>query len=117
MPSGKPSDFASGTATYTLVTEPDQGLTAIYNLIATAKTSIDMTMYELTDITVTATLCQAAAAGIKVRVILDQNDEKKANTPAYNHLEKTRSACIGRIPAYDVTHQKTITVDERYRRL
>lgn len=113
MPSGKPGDFASGTTTYTLVTEPDQGLTAIYNLIATAKTSIDMTMYELTDITVTAAFAEAAAAGIKVRVILDQNDEKTANTPAYNHLNENKVGVHWANPEFDVTHQKTITVDEK----
>src|SRR5580658_8830908 len=58
------------TATYTLVTEPDQGLTPIYNLLASAKKSIDMTMYELTDVTVVDALANAAAAGLAVRVIL-----------------------------------------------
>ena len=98
--------------TYTLVTEPDQGLTAIYNLITSAKKSIDMTMYELTDITVTSALAKAQAAGIQVRVILDQNDEKTANTPAYNHLEENKVAVHWANPAYAVTHQKTITVDQ-----
>ena len=56
-PVGLPSPKAT---TYTLVTEPDQGLTAIYNLISSAKKSIDMTMYELTDITVTSSLAKAA---------------------------------------------------------
>ncbi len=47
---------ASGTTTYTLVTEPDQALTPIYNLLSSAKKSIDMTMYELSDTTVTTIL-------------------------------------------------------------
>ena len=37
-PAKKPSSSAT---TYTLITEPDQGLTAIYNLISSAKKSID----------------------------------------------------------------------------
>ena len=98
--------------TYTLITEPDQSLTAIYNLISSAKKSIDMTMYELTDITVTSSLAKAQAAGVQVRVILDQNDEKTANTPAYNHLEENKVAVHWANPAYAVTHQKTITVDQ-----
>jgi phosphatidylserine/phosphatidylglycerophosphate/cardiolipin synthase-like enzyme len=98
--------------TYTLVTEPDQGLTAIYNLIASAKKSIDMTMYELTDVTVMDAFSKAAAAGITVRVILDQSgDETKTNTPAYNFLEKNKCGVHWSNPAYAVTHQKTITVD------
>lgn len=102
---------ASAT-TYTLVTEPDQGLTAIYNLIASAKKSIDMTMYELTDVTVMDAFAKAAAAGVKVRVILDQSgEETKTNTPAYNYLEKNKCGVHWSNPAYAVTHQKTITVD------
>src|SRR6202789_340935 len=86
-PAQKPSSSAT---IYTLITEPDQGLTAIYNLISSAKKSIDMTMYELTDITVTSSLAKAAAAGMTVRVILDQNDEKISNSPAYNHLAENK---------------------------
>jgi len=102
----------SGATTYTLVVEPDQGLTAIYNLIASAKESIDMTMYELTDATVINALIKAQAAGIQVRVILDQNDEKTANTPAYNELAAGKVAVHWANPKYAVTHQKTITVDQ-----
>jgi cardiolipin synthase A/B len=102
----------AAATTYTLVTEPDQGLTAIYNLIATAKKSIDMTMYELTDVTVMDAFASAAKAGVTVRVILDQSgDEKKTNTPAYNFLEKNKCGVHWSNPAYAVTHQKTITID------
>jgi cardiolipin synthase len=71
-----------------------------------------MTMYELTDITVTSMLGKAVAAGIAVRVILDQNDEKKANTPAYNYLQENHVAVHWANPIYAATHQKTITVDQ-----
>jgi cardiolipin synthase A/B len=98
-------------ATYTLVVEPDQGLTPIYNLIASAKKSIDMTMYELTDVTVVDALAQAASNGLAVRVILDQNSEKTSNTPAYNSLQGKKVGVHWANPAYAVTHQKTITVD------
>jgi phosphatidylserine/phosphatidylglycerophosphate/cardiolipin synthase-like enzyme len=102
----------TAATTYTLVTEPDQGLTAIYNLIATAKKSIDMTMYELTDVTVMDAFAKAAAAGVKVRVILDQSgNETKTNTPAYNYLQKNKCGVHWSNPAYAVTHQKTITID------
>ena len=98
--------------TYTLITEPDQGMTEIYALINSAKKSIDMTMYELTDVTVIDALAKAAAAGVTVRVILDQNDEKTSNTPAYNYLTEHKVPVHWANPAYAVTHQKTITVDQ-----
>jgi cardiolipin synthase len=106
------STGSHAATTYTLVTEPDQGLTAIYNLIASAKASIDMTMYELTDVTVMDAFAKAAASGVKVRVILDQNEKKVSNTPAYNYLEKNKCGVHWANPKYAVTHQKTITVDQ-----
>ena len=106
-----PEQTSAPATTYTLITEPDQGLTAIYSLIASAQKTIDMTMYELTDITVTDSLAKAAAGGVTVRVILDQNDEKTSNTPAYNYLTANKVSVHWANPAYAVTHQKTITVD------
>lgn len=106
------SSGSHAATTYTLVTEPDQGLTAIYNLITSAKSSIDMTMYELTDVTVMDAFAKAANAGVKVRVILDQNEKKVSNTPAYNYLEKNKCGVHWANPKYAVTHQKTITVDQ-----
>jgi phosphatidylserine/phosphatidylglycerophosphate/cardiolipin synthase-like enzyme len=98
--------------TYTLVIEPDQGLTAIYDLLSSAKSSIDMTMYELTDTNVTQALTQAVSNGVQVRVILDQNNEKKSNTTAYDALTAGGVSVHWANPAYAVTHQKTITVDQ-----
>ena len=101
----------ASAATYTLVTEPDQGLTPIYNLISSAKSTLDMTMYELTDMQAEQLLAQAAGAGVAVRVILDQNLEMRNNTPAYNYLSAHGVQVHWANPKYSATHQKTITVD------
>jgi phosphatidylserine/phosphatidylglycerophosphate/cardiolipin synthase-like enzyme len=97
--------------TYSLVTEPDQGLAPIYNLIRSAKRSIDVTMYELTDPKSEQFLAQAAASGVAVRVILDQHLEKSRNTPAYDYLDSHGVEVHWASPKYAATHQKTITVD------
>lgn len=102
---------APGAITYTLLTEPDQGLQPIYTLLSSAKKSIDMTMYELSDNTVTGLLTSAVAKGITVRVILDQNNEKANNTTAYNTLTAGKVAVHWANPTYACTHQKTITID------
>ncbi len=102
---------APGAVTYTLLTEPDQGLQPIYDLLSSAKKSIDMTMYELSDTTVTGLLTSAAAKGITVRVILDQNNERANNTTAYNTLTAGKVATHWANPTYACTHQKTITID------
>jgi phosphatidylserine/phosphatidylglycerophosphate/cardiolipin synthase-like enzyme len=95
-----------------LLTEPDQGLTTIYNLISSAKKSIDMTMYELSDTTVTSLFAKAAASGVTVRVILDQNNEKANNLTAYDYLTANKVTVHWANPAYACTHQKTITIDQ-----
>jgi len=98
-------------ASVTLVTEPGDGLAPIYALLDSAGRSIDMTMYELSDPRVTALLDQAAARGVAVRVILDQNNEQRANTDAYQDLAASGVQVHWANPAYACTHQKTITVD------
>jgi phosphatidylserine/phosphatidylglycerophosphate/cardiolipin synthase-like enzyme len=110
-PPAPPPAPSPSAITYTLVTEPDHGLTAIYNLLSSAKKSIDMTMYELNDPQVTTILTTAAANHVTVRVILDQNNEKANNTPAYNTLIAGKVSVRWANPAYACTHQKTITVD------
>jgi phosphatidylserine/phosphatidylglycerophosphate/cardiolipin synthase-like enzyme len=110
-PTPKPAP-SSGATTYTLVTEPDQGLTPIYDLISSAKKSIDVTIYELSDTTVTTMLTKAAGSGVTVRVILDQNNEKANNTAAYNTLAAGKVSVHWANPTYACTHQKTITVDQ-----
>ena len=103
--------FQISASTYTLVIEPDQGLTSVYNLIRSARSTLDMTMYELTDTQAEQLLAQAAASGVTVRVILDQNLEKSSNTAAYNYLNSHGVQVHWANPTYSATHQKTITID------
>lgn len=104
------SAFAS-TPSQTLVIEPDQALTPIYNLINAAKSTIDLTMYELVDTDASGLLCQAAARGVTVRVILDVNLEKSSNTAAYNQLNACGASAVWAWTKYSATHQKTLTID------
>ncbi len=111
-PSGSsaPSGSTGAGGSAVVITEPDQGYTPVYHLIGTATRSIDLTMYELVDTTAEQDLAAAAAKGVKVRVILDQNLEKSSNTAAFDFLNghgvSTVWAQSGR-----TTHQKTITID------
>jgi cardiolipin synthase A/B len=113
MDAKAPADAADGKAALalTLITEPDQGMTPIYTLMRTAKHTLDMTMYELTDTTVTGILTTLAKSGVKVRVILDQNLEMKDNTPAYNALSAGNVEVHWANPVYAATHQKSVTID------
>jgi cardiolipin synthase len=97
---------------FTLITLPNQGLASTYAFINSATQTLDMVMYELTDTTASGDLVAIAKTGVKVRVILDQNDEKSANTPAYNQLKAaTNVSVIWANKIYEATHEKSIVVD------
>ena len=83
---GGGADASASSVKLTLITEPDQGMAPIYALISSAKHTLDMTMYELTDTMMTGMLTAAAKSGVTVRVILDQELEMKSNTAAYDAL-------------------------------
>jgi cardiolipin synthase A/B len=103
--------FQASAANYTLVTEPDQGFSAIYSLIGSARRTLDMTMYELSDAQAEQLLASAVQSGVAVRVTLDQNLEKSVNTPAYDYLGAHGVEVHWANPKYAATHQKTIVAD------
>jgi cardiolipin synthase len=93
-----------------LIIEPNAGFSAVYNLIAHAKRSIDLTMYELSDTTAESDLGAAAKRGVAVRVILDRK-EKSSNTKAYDYLREHSVKVVWSSSKFEYTHQKTLVVD------
>lgn len=104
---------AAAPAADTVITEPDDGYTPVYNFINAATSTLDMTMYELADTTAENDLVAAAGRGVAVRVILDQNREQSNNTDAYDKLTAGGVHVVWADPDYAATHQKTITIDDR----
>ena len=94
-----------------VLTEPKDGIGAIYSLITGARSSVDLTMYELADKKAEADLGAAANRGVNVRVLLDRRYEKSANLPAYNYL-RAHGVHVRWGPARTTFHQKTLTVDD-----
>ncbi|MEY9895030.1 hypothetical protein ABIA35_003066 [Catenulispora sp. MAP12-49] len=103
-----PAAHAAGT--YSLLILPDQGENAIYSFINTATKTIDVTMYELRDTTVTTALVNKQKAGVKVRVILD-GKQTSVNSAAYSALQAGGVSVVYSSSVFTYTHQKTITVD------
>jgi len=101
---------AHAAGTLTLLTQPTQGHSAVYSFINSATRTIDMTMYELRDTTVTTDLVNREKAGVKVRVILD-GAHTSVNNTAFNALKSGGVAVEFSSTAFVFTHQKTITVD------
>jgi Putative Ig domain/PLD-like domain len=106
---------AHAASDFSLLILPDQGENAIYNFVNSATNSIDMTIYELNDVTLENDLVSREKAGVGVRVILDQA-QKSYNTAAYNLLTAGGVGVVWSSTAFTYTHQKTITVnnDESY---
>jgi hypothetical protein len=106
---------AHAASDFSLLILPDQGETAIYNFVNSATSSINVTIYELNDVTLENDLVSREKAGADVRVILDQA-QKSYNTAAYNLLTAGGVGVVWSSTAFTYTHQKTITVnnDESY---
>lgn len=107
-----PSGRVAAAAGDRLIAEPEAGMTPIDRLLASARRSLDLTIYELSDPTVEEILATDAARGVRVRVLLDQRYERRHNTPAAAFLRahgvdvrwaSTRFAC---------THEKTFVIDD-----
>ncbi len=94
-----------------MLTEPADGIEPIYQLITEARSSVDLTMYELADPVAEADLAADAARGVDVRVLLDQHLEKSANSAAYDYLAG-HGVHVRWGPAGTTFHQKTLTVDD-----
>jgi hypothetical protein len=107
---GLAASAARAASTYSLLILPDQGESSIYNFINSATRSIDVTMYELRDTTVTTDLVNREKAGVNVRVILDAQ-QTSVNGAAFSALQAGGVGVTYSSSAFVYTHQKTITVD------
>jgi len=99
------------TSGLTVYTEPDAGFSWLYNQINDATTSIDMTMYELSDTTAEGDLAAAEARGVDVKVILDGR-EQATNEAAYNYLSEHGVGVAWSWDQYYYTHEKSIVFDD-----
>ncbi len=108
---GSTPGSAGAAGSLRLLVEPQAGIGPIYRLITSARSSVDLSMYELIDHAAESDLAADAARGVDVRVILDQDLEKSANTPAYDYLA-AHGVHVRWGPAGVIYHQKTLTVDD-----
>jgi phosphatidylserine/phosphatidylglycerophosphate/cardiolipin synthase-like enzyme len=67
-------------------------------------------MYEFSDAAAEHDLATAAARGVRVRVVLDQREER-LNADAYQYLTSHGVKVVWSWSKYEYTHQKTVVVD------
>jgi len=101
---------SGGSGALRVLAEPQAGVSELYRLINGAKSSVDLTMYELKDQTAESDLAADAKRGVDVRVILDSHLEKSSNTATYDYLSAHR-VHVTWAPSGTTYHQKTLTVD------
>jgi cardiolipin synthase len=100
----------AGAASYNVIVQPDQGITPIYNLINSATSSLDLTVYELVDTTAEQDLAALESSGVTVRVILDSR-KKTTNQAAYTYLAGKGVGVAWSSSTYYYTHEKSFVID------
>ena len=98
---------------YSLVQLPRDGLGAVYQLVDTARRSIDLEIYELADPVMADALVAARVRGVDVRVLLSQAYHSKAvNQPAFSFLHG-HGVAVRWAPVGTIFHIKAMVVDGR----
>ncbi len=94
-----------------LLVEPQAGLTPLDDFMSSARQSLDMTMYELSDTAAEQILIADQRRGVRVRVLLDRDfSGGTVNKTAYATLSSAGVA-VAWTNGSEIFHQKTITVD------
>lgn len=99
--------------------EPEAGAQPIVDLMASAKASIDLEMYMMSNDTLINGLIAAAKRGVKVRVMLEPNPFNPSNPNSPLPINKLTLAKLKGTgiqvawsdPAFKFTHAKTMVVD------
>jgi cardiolipin synthase A/B len=102
-----------GTTAITIIVEPDgNDAKQIVDSINAATTSIDVTMYEMSNDSIINALVARAKAHVPVRVILDGSTTNKSfNTPAKTSLTAAGATVVWSNPSFTFTHEKCIIID------
>jgi cardiolipin synthase len=101
----------AATPALSLLVEPQAGITPLYDFMSSARQSLDMTMYELSDPTAEQILIADHKRGVRVRVLLDHDyTGGSVNQAAYSTLSSA-GVPVAWANDSEIFHQKTITVD------
>jgi phosphatidylserine/phosphatidylglycerophosphate/cardiolipin synthase-like enzyme len=106
-----PSAVAGASTTLRTYVEPAAGYGFLDHAIASARHTIELSMYELEDSTMVSDLVARAKAGVSVRVILDSEyGIRSVNTPAAQAL--TRGGVhVAWAPNSQIFHAKYLVID------
>lgn len=93
---------------------PEAGLESILEIIASARRRIRVKMFKLTCQPIQKALIAARRRGVDVKVLLNpsRSDGSRANDEAFETLRNSGVAVEWTNPAFYVTHEKSMVVDE-----
>jgi len=97
-----------------LIVQPDDGTAPVIALIDEAKKSLRVKQFTLTDPDVMAALVKAHKRGVDVRIMLNphRSSGDRANDESYAALRKAGLKVEWTNPAFAVTHEKSMVVDD-----
>lgn len=102
-----------GTSAISIIVEPDgNSASQLVSAINAATTSVNVTMYEMSNTSIINALKARAQAHVPVKVILDGSTMNKSfNTSAKTTLTTAGAQVVWSNPAFTYTHEKTIIID------
>jgi phosphatidylserine/phosphatidylglycerophosphate/cardiolipin synthase-like enzyme len=106
-----PNPTTTAPSRLSLWVEPQIGMTPLYDFMSSARLSLDMTMYELSDAAAEQILITDHQRGVRVRVLLDHAySGGSVNQAAFSTLSSA-GVPVAWANDSEIFHQKTITVD------
>jgi len=99
----------------TLLVQPDDGIEPVLSLVAAASTSLRVKQFTLSEPRLIQAIIDAHRRGVAVRVMLNphRSSGDRPNDTVLDQLQKTGMAVQWTNPAFVVTHEKSIVVDDR----
>jgi cardiolipin synthase A/B len=99
---------------HTLIVLPDDTAKPIVDALAAAKRSLNIRMFLFTDPTLIDAVVGAHHRGVKVRVMLNpaRRSGEEENAATRHALEKAGVEVKDSNPAFDLTHEKSMVVDD-----
>jgi cardiolipin synthase A/B len=106
--------FGGGHMSRSLIVLPDDSAKPILDAIDAATKSLRVKMFLFSDPSLLKAVIAAKQRGVKVRIMLNpaRRDGESENTESRKKLEAAGIEVIDSNPRYDVTHEKSMVVDD-----
>src|SRR6185436_4538653 len=97
-----------------LIIQPDEGTQPVVDLINTAKKSLRLKQFTLTDSAIMSALIRAHKRKVSVRIMLNphRSSGDRANDQSFKALKRAGISIDWSNPAFAVTHEKSMVIDD-----